>query len=52
MATKKSNTQLADQIDAAIGAMSDDGTLRSLQERWGLVDDAPAGDGKDGGQDA
>ena len=52
VATKKSNTQLADQIDAAIGAMSDDGTLRSLQERWGLVDDAPAGDGKDGGQDA
>ena len=40
------------QIDASIGAMSDDGTLRSLQERWGLVDDAPAGYGKDGGQDA
>ena len=52
VATKKSNTQLADQVDAAIAAMQDDGTLRSLEERWGLVDDAPAGDGKGGGQDA
>lgn len=44
VATKKSNTALADRIDAAIAAMQDDGTLRGFEERWGLVDDAPAGD--------
>ena len=44
VATKKSNTALADQIDAAIAAMQDDGTLRGFEERWGLVDDAPSGD--------
>ncbi|HIW76944.1 MULTISPECIES: transporter substrate-binding domain-containing protein [Gordonibacter] len=44
VATKKSNVELANQIDAAIGAMQEDGTLRALEERWGLVDDAPAGD--------
>lgn len=38
VATKKSNTQLADQIDQAIGAMQDDGTLDALVEKWGLVD--------------
>lgn len=41
VATKKSNTDLAAQIDGAIGAMQDDGTLRAIQQRWGLVDNGP-----------
>ncbi|WP_239443056.1 transporter substrate-binding domain-containing protein [Gordonibacter sp. An230] len=49
VATKKSNTQLADQIDAAIAAMQDDGTLTALQERWGLSTEAPGADGSEGG---
>ena len=48
-ATKKSNTGLADQVDAAIGAMADDGTLTALQERWGLSTETPAGE-EEGGE--
>ena len=49
VATKKSNTELADQVDAAIGAMADDGTLTALQERWGLSTETPAGE-EEGGE--
>ena len=49
VATKKSNTELADQVDAAIGAMADDGTLTALQERWGLSTEKPAGE-EEGGE--
>ena len=52
VATKKSNTQLADQIDAAIGAMAEDGTLESLTQRWGLVDETPAEAEQEGGPHA
>ena len=54
VATKKSNTQLAAQVDKAIAAMADDGTLASLYDRWGLADDAPADDApvQGGGADA
>lgn len=38
VATKKSNTELAGQIDDAIAAMQSDGTLAALEERWGLAD--------------
>ena len=48
VATKKSNTELADQVDAAIGAMADDGTLTALQERWGLSTETPAGEEEGG----
>ena len=51
-ATKKSNTELADQVDAAIGAMADDGTLTALQERWGLSTETPAGEEEGGGAHA
>ena len=50
VATKKSNTQLADEIDAAIAAMQDDGTLRGFEERWGLAGDAPADDPDSGAE--
>lgn len=40
VACKKSNTELATQIDDAIGAMIDDGTLDSLKEKWGLDSNA------------
>lgn len=36
VATKKSNIELAEQIDAAIGAMQEDGTLVHLEKEWGL----------------
>lgn len=49
VATKKSNTELADQVDAVIGAMADDGTLTALQERWGLSTETPAGE-EEGGE--
>ena len=49
VATKKSNTELADQVDAAIGAMADDDTLTALQERWGLSTETPAGE-EEGGE--
>ena len=52
VATKKSNTELADQVDAAIGAMADDGTLTALQERWGLSTETPAGEEEGGGAHA
>jgi putative glutamine transport system substrate-binding protein len=38
VATKKSNTDLADRIDQAVGDMQDDGTLPALQSKWGLGD--------------
>lgn len=38
IATKKSNTELADQIDGALQDMMDDGTLDSLKQKWGLSD--------------
>lgn len=37
VATARSNTQLAEQIDAAVGDMLADGTLLALQQRWGLA---------------
>ncbi len=54
VATKKSNVELAEQVDAAIAAMQDDGTLAALQERWGLTSDASedADEGGDAGVDA
>ena len=36
IATKKTNTELAAQIDDALQDMMDDGTLSSLEEKWGL----------------
>lgn len=36
IASKKSNTELAEQIDAALSDMMSDGTLASLEEKWGL----------------
>ncbi len=41
VATKKSNVELAGQVDAAIAAMWEDGTLAAIQQRWGLASDAP-----------
>lgn len=38
IATKKTNTELAAQIDDVLQAMMDDGTLASLREKWGLED--------------
>ncbi len=38
VAVKKSNTELASQIDAAIGDMKADGTLDGLGQKWGLAD--------------
>ncbi|MEQ3362844.1 transporter substrate-binding domain-containing protein [Raoultibacter massiliensis] len=38
IATKKTNTELAAQIDEALQNMMDDGTLASLEEKWGLED--------------
>lgn len=38
IATKKSNTELADQIDGALQNMMDDNTLDSLKQKWGLSD--------------
>lgn len=38
IATKKTNTELASQIDDALADMMDDGTLASLEEKWGLED--------------
>lgn len=38
IATKKTNTELAAQIDDALQDMMDDGTLASLEEKWGLED--------------
>lgn len=38
VATKKSNTDLADRIDQAVGDMQDDGMLPALQSKWGLGD--------------
>lgn len=49
VATKKDNTDLAEQIDAAIAAMEDDGTLASLTQRWGLADETPT-DAEQGGE--
>lgn len=37
VATARSNTQLAERIDAAVGDMLADGTLLALQQRWGLA---------------
>lgn len=37
VASKKSDTELATQIDEAIGAMKTDGTLDGLEQKWGLV---------------
>lgn len=37
VATRLSNAQLAEQVDAAVGDMRADGTLLALQQRWGLV---------------
>ncbi|MEG0324210.1 MAG: transporter substrate-binding domain-containing protein [Raoultibacter sp.] len=36
IASKKSNTELAAQIDAALAGMMSDGTLAALEEKWGL----------------
>ena len=38
IATKKTNTELTSQIDAALQDMMDDGTLESLKKDWGLID--------------
>ncbi len=38
IATKKTNTELAGQIDDALQDMMDDGTLAALEEKWGLED--------------
>lgn len=38
IATKKTNIELAAQIDDALQAMMDDGTLASLMGKWGLED--------------
>lgn len=40
VASKKSNTELAAQIDEAIGHMEEEGTLAKLEEKWGLSSDA------------
>lgn len=39
VATKKTNTTLATQIDDAVGAMKEDGTLATLEQKWGLSED-------------
>ncbi|RNL46970.1 transporter substrate-binding domain-containing protein [Paraeggerthella hongkongensis] len=39
VATKKSNVELAAQVDDAIAAMQADGTLDELYARWGLSED-------------
>lgn len=54
VATKKSNTELAAQIDDAIAAMQDDGTLAALEARWGLTEDTVADnpDAQGGGDNA
>lgn len=39
VACKKSNTELAAQIDESISAMKEDGTLASLEKKWGLTTD-------------
>lgn len=38
IATKKTNTELASQIDASLADMESDGTLESLKQKWGLAD--------------
>ena len=38
IASKKSNVELATQIDTALTDMMSDGTLQSLKEKWGLGD--------------
>lgn len=52
VATKKSNTELADQVDAAIAGMQDDGTLAALQQRWGLSTETPADEDEGGASHA
>ncbi|WP_253288265.1 transporter substrate-binding domain-containing protein [Paraeggerthella sp.] len=43
VATKKSNVELAAQVDDAIAAMQADGTLDELYARWGLSEDGVSG---------
>ena len=38
IATKKTNTELAAQIDAALSDMLADGTMAALEKDWGLAD--------------
>lgn len=40
VACKKSNTELAAQIEESISRMKEDGTLASLEQKWGLKTDA------------
>lgn len=42
VATKKTNDQMARQIDEAIADMQADGTLTLIQQRWGLTGDGDA----------
>lgn len=52
VATKKSNTELADQVDAAIALWPTTAALTALQERVGLSTETPAGEEEGGGAHA